>query len=214
MLKKLGLCISLLLGSTPSTYANLLGNGTTYLGPNIAYESISAGHVRYEAFVPLVVLGYRNFIDDLFYAGLEGFAGYTAATMLNHTKKIEEEFVSFPREEDTRRFARVHRRKEQQGFKNTYTYGLSVITGMKFDWEVLGYLRFGGVATHFVQPKANRWGLQTGVGLEIAMTYTWNVRGEFDYDFYKKIGRIGKPKEQQYNLALIYKFGCPSPSVC
>lgn len=210
MFKRTLAIISLFTGSISLAFASyisfppffsgtsFLGGGTIFAGTILAYQSISANNIRFEAFSPRFSLGYRRIlstplifgIDVPLFFGIEGFIGHTIGTVVNH------------------------KNLQNYSFRNVYSYGFSITPGVILDYQILGYLRAGAIGTQFKHNSLNRWGYQFGAGVEASVFSCWNVRGEYDYNMYRKISGAGAPKEDQYSVAVIYKFGCSGISVC
>jgi len=103
--------------------------------------------------------------------------------------------------------AEIHnyRSRTRGSIATSWGYGLSVIPGYLITDNVLGYLRLGVVNTHFTNNSRNATGGQVGLGLETALTNSWDLRGEWVYSSYNSVSN-GVPRSQQFNLGLLYKF--------
>ena len=96
------------------------------------------------------------------------------------------------------------------GLRNTYGYGVSLLPGVMISDHTMGYLRVGLVRTHFT-PSGGRTstisGGQVGVGLQTTLMQNWDLRGEYTYTGYNNITNVaGAPKQDQFDLGLVYKF--------
>jgi opacity protein-like surface antigen len=90
--------------------------------------------------------------------------------------------------------------------KSTWTWGGSIIPGYMITDYVLGYIRLGGVSTHFSNQGTNKSGWQVGLGGQTALAPNWDLRGEYVYTGYGSVSGIGKPNADQFNLGVTYKF--------
>lgn len=89
---------------------------------------------------------------------------------------------------------------------SSWSYGISVLPGYMLNDQVLGFLRLGVLNTRFTTAGGNNeTGGQVGLGMQTSLTPCWDLRGEWDYNFYNSMN-IGAPKSQQFNLGLLYKF--------
>jgi opacity protein-like surface antigen len=98
------------------------------------------------------------------------------------------------------------------GVKSSWSLGLSILPGYLILDNVLAYGRLGVVKTYFSNSGGNANGGQVGLGLQTALTESWDLRGEYIYSFYSSVsGNCTSPpdsavKADQFNMGLIYKF--------
>ena len=98
------------------------------------------------------------------------------------------------------------------GVKSSWSVGLSLLPGYLILDNVLGYARLGVVKTYFSNAGGNANGGQAGLGLQVALTQSWDLRGEYIYSFYgSPSGSCASPndsavKSDQFNIGAIYKF--------
>lgn len=89
--------------------------------------------------------------------------------------------------------------------RSTWSYGASIIPGTLITDKVMSYLRAGVIRTRFTTDSTVTGG-QVGVGIQTAISPAWDLRGEYDYNFYRHVNHIGNPKAGQFNIGLIYKI--------
>lgn len=94
------------------------------------------------------------------------------------------------------------------GVKTSWNWGLSLIPGYMLTDHVLGYIRLGGIQSHFTGngQSVNKSGWQIGLGGQTNLYDNWDLRGEYVYSQYGSISNVGKPAADQFNLGIIYKF--------
>lgn len=97
------------------------------------------------------------------------------------------------------------------GLKTTYGYGLSVLPGIMLGDHTMTYLRAGLVRSHFTpsgsgSTNRNVNGGQLGLGMQIGLTQNLDLRGEYVYTAYQSFSGISTPRQDQFNLGLVYKF--------
>lgn len=91
--------------------------------------------------------------------------------------------------------------------RSTVSYGVSVLPGYLISDNVLGYVKLGAVRTRFTHNSTDVTGARTGLGFQTALNNNWDIRGEWDYTFYRKINvSAGLPRTQEFNISLLYKL--------
>jgi opacity protein-like surface antigen len=90
--------------------------------------------------------------------------------------------------------------------KTTYSYGISFLPGVMFSDHTLGYVRAGVTRSHFSSIGQNKTGGQLGVGMQTDVMPELNLRTEYVYTSYSKVGTVRSPKSDAFKLGLIYKF--------
>lgn len=92
--------------------------------------------------------------------------------------------------------------------KTSWDWGLSLIPGYMITDHVLGYLRLGGIQSHFngSGQSTNKWAWQVGLGGQTNIVDNWDLRGEYVYSQYGNVGNAGKVGADQFNLGIVYKF--------
>lgn len=105
--------------------------------------------------------------------------------------------------------------------RQKYSYGISFIPGALITERTMGYGRIGLVNTGFSAKWTDSTGNnsynktatggQLGLGLQTSLTDNLDLRGEYDYTLYRSInfknGVRSSPNTDQFNIALVYKFG-------
>ncbi len=101
------------------------------------------------------------------------------------------------------------------GIKSTYGYGVSILPGIMLSEHTLTYVRLGVVRSRFTPSNSttgatytnrNVNGGQLGIGMQVGLTQNVDLRGEYVYTAYQSFSGISKPRQDQFNLGLIYKF--------
>jgi len=100
------------------------------------------------------------------------------------------------------------------GLKSTYGYGASILPGIMLSEHTLTYVRLGVVRSHFTPSNTgaakntnyNINGGQLGLGMQFGLTQNVDLRGEYVYTAYQSFAGLTKPKQDAFNLGLIYKF--------
>lgn len=85
------------------------------------------------------------------------------------------------------------------GLRNTWSYGFSLLPGLYLSEHALGFLRVGVLWTEFSGRK--KTGIEGGLGLKTALTREWDLRGEYDYIRYS-----GSIKTDQFAVGMVYSF--------
>jgi len=98
---------------------------------------------------------------------------------------------------------------DDNGLKSTYGYGGSLLPGILLGEHTLTYVRLGLVRSRFTPSSStNRSvnGGQLGLGLQLGLTQNVDLRGEYVFTAYQSFSGISTPRQDQFNLGLIYKF--------
>lgn len=95
--------------------------------------------------------------------------------------------------------------------RSSWFYGGDIIPGFMINDSVLAYLRGGVIRTYFNNVRQQSTGWQAGGGLQTSIYKNLDIRGEYVFSEYQRIGRpgftpVGKPLSDQFNLGLVYKF--------
>lgn len=90
--------------------------------------------------------------------------------------------------------------------KTTYSYGASVIPGVMLSDHTLAYGRVGVVRSRFSELNENANGAQFGFGLQTCLTQNIDLRAEYDFTAYKSVSNVSSPRQDAFNLGLVYKF--------
>ena len=103
-------------------------------------------------------------------------------------------------------------------FKEKYGYGISIIPGIALSDHTMVYGRLGVVNSRFeiketapvsVSVQKSLTGAQFGLGMQTSLTQNVDLRGEYDFTTYRTgnfSGNDMKPRSDQFNVSLIYKF--------
>jgi hypothetical protein len=92
------------------------------------------------------------------------------------------------------------------GVKTTYAYGASMIPGVMLSDHTMGFARVGVIRSRFSSVSSYSTGGQFGVGMQSTLTQNVDVRGEYDFGAYRSVGGISSPRQDAFNLGLVYKF--------
>lgn len=200
MLKKLILATAIL-ALTNVAYAN----GAPYLGASVgvntdtfkltndANDSLTFGG---RGAVGNVFAGYGTMLTQSFYLGGEIFADLTSTSS---DINIDSDNVN-------------------DSFKEKYGYGISLIPGLALSDQTMAYVRLGAVRSKFEVKETSPAsatdsktlnGAQFGFGIQTNLTQNVYLRGEYDFVTYRSAtfnGNDTKPRTDQFNLGLIYKF--------
>jgi len=156
-------------------------NGTPYIGASLgeATNTTSNSGPTFRG-VPLTVnVGYGALVSQNLYLGGELFGVLGTASIDDH------------------------------GLKSTYGYGLSVIPGVMLGDHTMAFLRAGAVRSYFKPssaPSHNVTGGQLGVGMQMGLTQNLDLRGEYVFTAYNSLRGTGSPRQDAFNLGVVYKF--------
>src|SRR3990167_2665883 len=143
-----------------------------------------------------IFAGYGAMLSQSFYLGGEVFADLT-----NTTSDITIDADNF---------------KDQ--FKEKYGYGVSILPGIALSDHTMAYGRLGVVRSKFevketspvaTSEEKSLTGAQFGLGIQTSLTQNIDFRGEYDFNAYNSgnfNGNSLKPRYDQFNVGLIYKF--------
>jgi len=110
------------------------------------------------------------------------------------------------------------------------SYGISILPGILLTDQTVGFIRLGARRTNFNTTtngdagfvgtiNTNRTGFDAGLGLLVALTHNWDLRGEYIYTSYNSFttppvaaaapttGYNIKPTSGQFVLSTDYRFG-------
>ncbi|MFZ2315855.1 MAG: outer membrane beta-barrel protein [Gammaproteobacteria bacterium] len=157
--------------------------GHFYMGPSVAYNSISNGNIKYQSLAARLALGYGALLSRTYYLAAELDA--TPNTL------------------------RVGRNDTINNYslENTYSYAAAILPGYLYDNLTLLYLRLGVVNTRFNQLDTTKPGFQLGVGIDMHLLGCWSVRGEYGYFIYRSMNTVGTPKANDFSIGALYRFG-------
>jgi len=92
--------------------------------------------------------------------------------------------------------------------RSNWGWGLSILPGYMLNDHVLGYVRLGGIDTHFNGTGVNssKWGWQVGPGVQFGLAPNWDLRAEYSYAQYRSVSNLGNVSANVASLGLVYKF--------
>lgn len=166
-----------------------LANSAPYVGIGTGIIVNSSNHVDMSDYrgMPLnVFAGFGGIITQNFYLAGELFGTLTSGDLSNNAN-----------------------------LRTTYSYGAAIIPGLLLSDRTLAYLRAGVLQSHFTTTGGETvTGGQLGLGVQLSLTQSVDIRGEYDYIFYRAFyahdyfGHLSStsPRSDQFNLSLIYKF--------
>ena len=158
--------------------------GNFYIGPSVMLNYLSADHSNYHALSPRVSLGYGGIVTDNFY-----LAGELTATPGSIDLKND------------------YTKGTNENTKITHTYGLSIIPGIKVTDTTMVYGRIGAVESYFNSQNKTAAGAQVGLGVQMSIAPSWDLRGEYIYTGYRSVSSsVGSPKSNAIGVGLIHNF--------
>lgn len=166
------------------TYTNLTyaSNSGIYLYPNILLQSITSDDSSYRGLSPKLALGYGSLLGQSFFLAAEIGATIGTAQLSNNT-------------DTTGVSLRVNR-----------SYDFSILPGMLFSENTMGFLRLGVVSSNFSEPNETSTGGELGVGLQFMVINCWSIRGEYYYTSYGATHDVGTPVSDTFALGAVYTF--------
>jgi opacity protein-like surface antigen len=179
MLKKLAAICVLTLASSTVAQA-----GSFYIGPSLMLNYLSAKHSSYHSLSPRLSVGYGGDVVDNFYLAGEVTASPGGADLQNNYTKGTDENT-----------------------KITHSYGISAIPGLKLSDTAMLYARLGAARSYFTNQNKNVVGGQAGLGIQVSMTPSWDIRGEYIRTAYRSVSAdIGSPKSNAFDVGVIHTF--------
>ncbi|EKD55148.1 MAG: hypothetical protein ACD_60C00025G0045 [uncultured bacterium] len=176
MLKKIAIASSILAVSSTLSFAS----SAPYLGIGLGLTNNTAGTSNYRGIPFTISGGYGATVDQNVYLAGEIFANLGTATLNNNPGGVS--------------------------LRTTYSYGLSFIPGLMLSDHAMMFIRLGVIKTRFSSLNSNATtGGQAGLGLQTSVTQNWDVRGEYDYTSYRRVGGAS-PRSDAFNIGLVYKF--------
>src|SRR3990167_449869 len=200
MLKKLILVTAIVAASSAA-----LANGAPYVGAsagvntdvfNVKDDAGNTINFGGRGAIGNIFVGYGAMLNQSFYLGGEVFADLT-----NTTSDIT-----------------IDTDNVKDKFKEKYGYGISLLTGIALSDHTMAYGRLGVVRSKFeiketapasVSQEKSLTGAQFGLGIQTSLTQNVDFRGEYDFTAYSSgnfSGNSLKPRSDQFNIGLIYKF--------
>lgn len=188
VLKKLLTAYLILIVSTSSCFAT---NAFIYIAPAVALNNITTSDNSFRGISPKLGLGFAaEYADGLYIAGeVNAMAGVWQ--LENNTDDDDDDGTNDP---------------DDNSAKIQSSYAASILPGIMFSENTLGFLRIGVVTSHFSGPDQNSTGGEIGAGLQTAIRNCWYIRGEYIYSFYESVGDLNAPKEDTFALGVVYTF--------
>lgn len=196
----------------------------TIIATAIISPSLFASHAFYIGVTPGITTGdiqLKNSAGNKTHFGLQGmsaglFAGYGGMLTTNFYLGGE----LFANGSNASSSSKTIAVDTETKVKMTYSYGLSLMPGVKVAPDTILYLKTGILRTRFditqtqsasiaTHPNSSTTGEMLGVGLQLALSKNLNIRGEYVYTSYQAFNAAGNhfsPTAGQLNAALIYKF--------
>lgn len=176
MFKKIIMASAILAVSSSVAFAN----GAPYIGGSVGQKTNTSTYRNFRGVTANVFVGYGATIGEGIYLGGEVFSNVATASISDN------------------------------GLKSSFGYGASFIPGLLISDHTMGFLRLGILRTRFSPSGLSVSTIsagQLGVGLQTNLMQNWDLRGEYDYDAYGSLSNVdGKPRSDEFNLGLIYKF--------
>lgn len=180
-MKKKLLAASLAFILCPALASAASNGGTVYIGGYVgeATNTTMTKNANYRGMPFTLNMGYGALLSQNFYLAGE-FFGVLGTASLN-----------------------------DNGLKSTYGYGLSLLPGIMLGDHTMTFFRAGFVRTRFtptISGNRNANGGQLGLGLQLGLTQNLDLRGEYNYTAYQSFSGIASPKQDAFNIGVIYKF--------
>lgn len=86
------------------------------------------------------------------------------------------------------------------------TFDVSILPGMMFSENTLGYIRLGVASAQFEESDDSVIAGELGIGLQTALANCWYIRGEYIYTTYASVDDISSPSSDTFALSFIYAF--------
>lgn len=178
MFKKLLIATAILATSSSIVLAN---SAAPYFGASTGVNNITASNAgSYRGAPATIFAGYGQTVYQHIYLGGEVFGTLGTITLTSSSLGTA-------------------------GLKTTYGYGASFIPGVMLTDRTLAFMRAGIVRSNFSTIKQTATGGQIGLGMQTNLMQNWDVRGEYDYTAYGKIGGV-TPRSDLFNIGLVYKI--------
>lgn len=158
--------------------------GNTYIGAGLGIQSIDASTSKFRGWRPGLFIGYGDRMDednDCYY--LAGELAISWASEMSDQYTIR-----------------------SQSLRISPELSLSLIPGMIFAPDTMGYLRLG--LGEGRQRATTDWlrAVIVGAGVEYNLTPAWAIRGEVDYTTFKSVAVIGVPRSWDGTISFKYTY--------
>lgn len=176
MFKKIIIVSAIL--ATSSTLA--FADSAPYVGVGLGIDNNTSNNSSFRGVPGTILAGFGGTVNPSIYLGGEVFANLFTGVLDNNSRNYS--------------------------LRSTYSYGASFMPGVVVRDHSMVFARLGVLETRFTSLSSSAAsGGQVGLGLQTSLTQNWDLRGEYDYAFYNKVGGVS-PVSDQFNLGLIYKF--------
>ena len=157
--------------------------GIFYMGPSLQYESVAGDSTgSYQATSARLTVGYAEKIQFPYYLAGELFG--VAGDINGHP--------------------------DDSGLKNTPSFGVALLPGFMLYDNTFLYGRLGTIASRFSATDSYAWGGQVGIGIETALTQTWDIRAEYIFTQYSDLNGAGSvygaPHSNTLAIGFIHRF--------
>lgn len=186
MLKKL-LPVSLILAASSTTC--FATNTFFYLTPSVVLNNITTSDNSFRGVSPKLGLGVAAEYSDGLYIGGEIHAMAGVWELENNTDNDD-----------------IVNDSDDDNARISSSYDASILPGIMFSENTLGFLRIGVVTSHFSGPDKSSTGGELGAGLQTAIRNCWYIRGEYIYSFYNSVGDLQSPREDSFAVGVVYTF--------
>jgi hypothetical protein len=159
-----------------------LAAGTLYFAPTLVLNTNTTANANYTDLSPRLTLGYGSQLSPYFSLAGEIFG--TPATL-----EIQNNFGY-----------------GGMSLKTSWDYGASILPAVNINADMMGYLRLGGIESHFHSIRTTTPGLQVGIGLQTELSETFDIRGEYIYTTYRSEASLGSVKQDMYTIGFVRKF--------
>jgi opacity protein-like surface antigen len=174
------ICFSSLLFMMSSTLSYA---GIFYMGPSLQYENVVGDTTgSYQATSARLTVGYAEKLEFPYYLAGELFG--VAGNINGHP--------------------------DDSGLKNTPSFGVALLPGFMLYDNTFLYGRLGTIGSRFSATGSYAWGGQVGIGVETAITQTWDIRAEYIFTQYSELNGSGSvygaPHSNTIAIGFIHRF--------
>ncbi len=210
MFKKIGISVAVLFATSSVTFAD---TALPYLGGEVGYDT-----GKWKLKDVTSVKGTQN--ANGVFGGLFAGISWTLASRLAVNTEIFGNEDSTSTSNQTINIANGG--TSQAKMRIQYSYGGSLMPGLKFNSAAMIYLRAGVIRSLFKLHQAippagstsswgrnNATGGQFGIGIQGDLGNAWGVRGEYDYVTYNSFTIFGNtisPRDNQFKIGVLYNF--------
>ena len=135
------------------------------------------------------------------YKGLEGILSLGYAGVLTPSFYLPAEIIGANSLQ-----LRNYRDPDGDGIRTTWNYGISLIPGVMITDYIMGYVRVGAQRARFTNIGEHKCGWHVGLGGQGNIAPNWDIRGEYVYSSYHRTSELGRPRADQFNVGVVFKF--------